>query len=502
MSRRGFTITVSIVLISITLISMALFSGQWAKSNQASAAALLPAGALRMQERLASDLSRLVNANASMGRQSSFAVFSLTGSFPFKKEGLPLFNSSEFSSMLPRVGQGSGFELIAAAENMSSGNATVVLFGNGGFVQYSNQPVRDAATIYHPQGQLPLGLNVSVYCREPAISMPNITASSASGSGAGFTYAVSYLEPNRTAYKTATVNKTHNISFEVNYYDGGSLAISSGFSPSYQRNFTSISLTKSPGAYLILPFDSNATLAWGSITDFSGSARHFTPGGGAAAAMPLWLPFCNFGGCYYFDATNDYMSGPVLNISESPADVELGNELVENGGFETVTGNPDDATDDEFANWTIFNAGDTIMDATRNSYSGDFALSALVKNPDPDLTYIYQSFSVQESLPLTLSFYSSGSEGQYSLYLPNSDQYLQEDMSWSVDPFQLMPENTELGNYAYNTRTFSLPSGQTSLQLRLYGNREGEYFYFDGISLIPAAGFNGGFEHYYSTNTE
>lgn len=326
-AKRGFTFTVSAILIALTLVSMAFFASQWRKSQEVSYNEVLPSDSVRLQDRIASDFRTLSGVSADVQRTgTSSAAIKISFSLPLKKEGADVVDMSQYSSALASSLRGTGVEA-AIYGNISGNSPTVVLFPDAGAFSLQNDMGGDLATYVHPAGWKASALNATLYCAKRAISVGEILVQN--NAGTAVPYQVVFKEQDgRTYTKTATAYTTSTMEMNVTFEDGSQATVRTVLSPS--SNTTTVNYTKSPGAYFILPLDANASTLAGDVRDYSGHQNNFTLGGGTAGYAPAWSLSCKAGGCYVFDGSNDLINGTLSNLTQSG-----GVPGTQNFGFET-----------------------------------------------------------------------------------------------------------------------------------------------------------------------
>ena len=330
-SLRGFTFALSALLIALTLISMAFFASQWRKSQEVSYNEVLPSDAAHLQDKIAGDFSSLSGANAQVARTgASSALVQLSFSLPLKKEGAQVLDLSHYSQALASSLRGSGVEA-AVSSGVSGSSPTIMTLPDSGALALENDGTSDMMTYSHPLGWQPVAVNVSFFCNKRVASMGNISVQS--GGGSAVTYNIVFREQGGRSFSqsvaaTTTSNATLNITFD----DGSQIAYLAQLSPGSQ-NVTIINYTKSPGAYLVLPFDANVSLAAGGMKDYSIFGNNFTLGGGVSANAPAisLSTGCRAGSCYVFNGSNQLISGSLPNVTQAG-----GVPGTQNFGFETT----------------------------------------------------------------------------------------------------------------------------------------------------------------------
>lgn len=315
-ARQGFTFTVSALMVALTLVSMAYFSSQWRASQQLSYNEVLPSDSFWLESKVSSDLRSLTGVSAEIIKASNTTADALVSfSLPLKKEGSDAVDLSQYSAQLASALRGSG---VAASlySGMSGNSPTIVRLPDSGTVALWNSFGSDVATMASPLGWQPSAFNITIYIAKHVSSLPNITIQG--GAGSAIPYAVTFREQDGRAFsRNATAYSTSNATFIALFDDGSIFTLKSVFSPS--SNSTTVNYTKSSGAYLILPFDSNSSLSLGGISDYSVFQNNFTLGGGNSANAPAWTASCKAGSCFLFDGVNDYLNGTSLNLTQGAA---------------------------------------------------------------------------------------------------------------------------------------------------------------------------------------
>ena len=395
-SELGFTFTLSIAILAITLIAVASFAQEWRKGQQVSFTEILPSESVRLQERVAADFGQIVQADASVRTENATTTLSISTQQPFKSEGQPIAKISDYSESLPSNLRNLGYEAVLDANNMSGSNAAVILTSSNGSLVHSNEGAYDITTFYQPNGLDPSTIFASISCNKQASSVGELAQMGGSGTGTGQYYVVNYTEPSGRSYlRNFYALPNSNTTMSITYPDNTLLYFDSQFSPAGQ-NRTSVHYTKSSAGALILPFDQNSTSI---VRDYSLFRENVTLASGAKA--PVWVPDCSRGGCYQFDG-NDSMSvqgGVDLTGGEIP--LPLGAEMVKDPWFEvfSVPPKPDDFQSDDWYYWKISDDGSgAVFDATsanaQSLYSvhamssadagGDMGKPLFISNQDPD----------------------------------------------------------------------------------------------------------------------
>ena|GEM_PF-3887937 len=499
-SRAGFTFTLSMVLITLTLIGAASFAQEWRKEQQASATKIVSSEALRLHGRIGSDVRAMVGAGAKVSTDNTTGATTLSFSLtqPFKREGEPIAQINEYSASLPTSLRNLGYEAVLSANNMTGSSATVIVTSKNGSLVNSNEGAYDVTTFYHPQGMMPSSIIANIYCNKRSDSVGELVVSGSAGAGSGYYYRVNYSEPGGKSYVRnyfAPGNSTATM--RVTYPDDSLLYFESVFSPDSAQNRTSIHYTKSSTGALILPFDTNAT---GVVRDYSLFKESVTLAGGNVS--PEWRSDCSHGGCYYFNGSGQYMyvpGGVALTGSEIP--LPIGKELIADPWLDSFT-TPADLNGGYWYSWGVdTNNGDGSVSAVSGSHAQSFISARIVNLRPGSLARIYNSppANVSPSTAYTLSFWAkdTGSAGRYKL--SNGTHCLSSLGAWTTLCDFLPVVHSPA--YVQNSREFTTPPGlgYQEITASFYGSATlGTAVYYDSVSLKKTTGINGGFESYYA----
>jgi len=504
-SRAGFTFTLSIVLLSLTLIAVASFASEWRKTQQVSFTEMLPSEAMRLQERVGSDMGQIVQADASLRKTSpTSTTLSISTQQPFKREGEPIAKISDYSESLPANLRNLGYEAVLSANEISGSDTTLLLLSGNGSLVHSNDGAYDITTFYHPNNVLPESITANIHCDKQAESVGDIVLLSGSGAST-YHYIVNYTEPGGRSYlKDFHAPYSSNVSMRIVYPDKSLLYFDSQFSPSLSQNRTSVHYTKSSSGALILPFSANAS---GVVRDYSLFKENVTLAAGSSA--PVWKADCSHGGCYYFDGTgrNIFVPGGVA-LTDAEIPLPLGEEKMRDPWLDTLDevtcpATFDDGKTDGWYYWSIEGSAcggqDNAFDVTSDAQTG-YAVHAITTQSNSEANIYYRAMQLSPSTPYTLNFWSKGTgAGRYAVQL-SSGQCLQSDGGWSAqacgNPFSVAPASS----YTRTTREFILPPGNSPIDttIRLYPPSSPGSAYFDSVSLKQSYGMNGGFESYYA----
>jgi len=496
--KQGFTFTISMLLLCLTLISMAAYAPEWRKSQLDSFALSLPFEGLRLQERISAGVAELLGADASVRKNISGVVSTrISGSFPFKKEGEPIARIDEYANSLPYSLRGTGAEPLLSANSLVGSNATVMVISGTGSLVYNNDGFQDMATYYHPGGWAPSSINFSINCIKPAGEAGSLSIQE-DGVSPGPAYYIVYGDA--SSYSLLVENTTANegnASFGLSFEDGTSISFESIVSSTASSNYTQLTYTKSPKGFLILPFEQNASIGEGQVRDYSERANNMTLGGGNTDFAPAWTEEgCRLGACYSFDGSNDFINRTDFSLTETQLEFRQGLDRILNGGLENHTNNTDDGITDSWANWTL--NGSAIFDSTTISVSGH----AMKISSGTAGNFTQQQISMLENVPYTLSFFTKSASGtgsgSYAIYDAAADRYLQADGNWGSEYF--FDTGVTATIYTQVSRQFSMPAGSNAVQIRLAPS-EGDQVFFDSIILRQSVGLNGGFEYYFPDTT-
>jgi len=506
-TSKGFTFTLSIVLLSLTLIAVASYATEWRKSQQVSFTEILPSETMRLQERVGADMGQMAQADASVKKDNSTTTLSVSTSAPFKREGEPLAKLSDYTESLPANLRNLGYEAVLDTNSMGGSNSTVIVTSGNGSLVHSNDGAYDITTFNLPSGIMPDAIYATISCGKQASSVGDLTSIGSAGSGYGLYYVVNYTEPGGRNYlRNYYAPPNSNVSLRVVYPDDTLLYFESRMGPGGQ-NRTSIHYTKSSGGALILPFGDNSS---GVVRDYSLFRQDVTLAAGSSA--PSWKADCSRGGCYYFDGTGKYMSVPGgVELTDAEIPLPLGGEKIYDPWFESFSSLScsadsecgfDDQKTDTWYYWTNAGADDyNIFDATKSNAQSYIGLHTFTSQEDSTANIYAQADHLSPSTTYTLTFWSkspNNAAGRYKIELSDG-KCLTQAGGWGTPPcayFTTLPSST----YARTTKEFTTPPGSSLLTvfIRLYpGATANSNVYYDSVSLKQSSGMNGGFENYY-----
>lgn len=493
---KGFTFTLSIVLISITLLAMAAFSKDWRAGQQESFTEILPSEALFTDQRVSSDLAKMLGASALVEKENgTTASLDLSVQMPFKKEGASLADMAGYAESLSSTLRTAGFEAVLSASGINGSNATVMsLFGTGTLVQSNGGPY-DTAAYYHPTGTSPSEVYVTISCNRTGGDVGTLSVAGANQTG-GYYFHLNYTESGGRQYLADCISPPEsNTTLSIIHSDLSQIFFESSFSQNNSRNRTSLHYTKSPSGFLILPFDEN-----GTPIDYSIFENNLSLGDGAAS--PTWASSCKSGGCYEFDGVDDYISGANLIVFESELPPLLGIERVSNGTFENFTGIADDGITDSWPAWSITNPDPAAVffDATNDSVTG-YAVKIINLGGAAGDNHISQAISdLWENTAYTLSFQSKGLGGGFRIVdatNASAEKYLQAGGTWDAASADL-PTNANSSSYRNVAKQFSLAMNSSVVRIEFLPNGTTGNVSYDSITMKQSAGQNSGFESYYN----
>ncbi len=499
-SLRGYTFTLSILILSATLIALAMYASEWRRAQQAAPANLvLPSEALAIGNRISSDVSSIIGGSAEISRNSTSVSIKITAKLPFKKEGFPVADVSDYASSIPAIlGSEIPYEIVLTANNLNRNNSTVLILPDSGAVLFANNGTNDTdvITYQHPRGWNLTGISASIFCAKSQQKISNISPSAGAGA---INYTITYSDLGGTYISTNATQLANNVTYSVSFSDGTNLSFVTNISAS-GSNVTTIYYTKSPGAVQILAFDSNSTNATGGVPDYSTFGKNMTLGGGNSSKAPYWLSSgCHSGGCYSFDGVADFINGSNLNFTEAPVNyTETTYKL--NGGFENYVGN-------DFGNWVQVNnssnsCGRSFAPVTlaNSIHSGSAALKSCSSSSGAT-AYMYNDKAIfKNGTSYSLEFWAtctnSGYVARYALYDANNNNYLQQDGSWQAAQWIFTVQGSCNANdppaayakYVQNFRTAD--TGVGAIQVRFYEviTPKGES-YIDDVSLTQISDF-------------
>ena len=495
--NKGFTFTLSIVLLSITLIAVAVFSREWRASQQVSFTEILPSEAQRIDERVASDMGKMFGAGAEMEtkNQTTASVGTFTQA-PFKKEGAPLAQIDDYSQSLSSSLRASGYEAVLATNNLGASNATVMVFFGNGSLEHSNDGPYDVSAYFHPTGANPSEIYATIICNKTASDVSPLSIIGGGQDGGGYYYRINYTE--LSSGKTYIVDcrspSGSDTSLTISYPDLSQVFFDSSFSLSNSRNSTSVHYTKSPGGYLIVPFDSNQSGLNQPLRDYSLFENSLSLGNGTAgnAYSPTWTASgCKSGGCYQFDGASQYISGEGIGLFDSEIPAPLGMELISNGEFESFN-----STLGIWFYWTKTIVGGVAFNATDDSATGS-AVKISNDGSGGGSSLRQTAARLLGNTPYSLSFSSKGAGGRYRVVdstNPSAEAYLHSDGTWGASAE--LPTNAG-ETYLQAMTQFSLPANSSRVRIELLPAATNGTVYYDSVSIKQATGQNGGFESWH-----
>lgn len=497
--RKGFTFTLSMVILTLTLVAVATFAQQWRKDQQASYTEIMPSESMRLRERVASDLGQMLQLDASLQRNNdSTTELTFKVTEPFKREGLSIARMTDYSESLPANLRNLGYEAVFSANNITGSEATVMRTTGNGSLVYSNNGPYDVTTFYYPAGMAPQVIRADILCDKLSSTVSDLAVESNANSGYGYYYVVNYSEiGGRNFVKTYFAPMENNATMSVIYPDSSLLYFESRFSPTLGSNRTSVHYTKSSGGALILPFDTNST---GVIRDYSLFPGNVSLSPGSSA--PEWSPDCGRGtGCYYFNGQDNsiYMpNGLALTDAEVPA--PIGSERIMDPGLESFDApiSPGDGQSDDWS-WWYYDASSSAIFDTEVAQAQSGASVRVTSSSYGDTACFYQTVGqISPASPYIFSFWTKGDGARYQLRLSDAT-CLAADGSWSTDACSAMFTVGASADYVRVTKAFRTPFNQyLSLTVRLCP-AEGANLnvYYDSVTLKKTPGMNGGFENYY-----
>jgi hypothetical protein len=488
----GFTFTISALIISLTLIAMAQFVTEWRRSGQVSMTVSSNFQSADLQQRVSSDFASMLGAKAKVEQTGSGAVQTKIGlNFPLEREGGGLGGVTKYSLFLSGSLAGSGVEA-AVYPNISWSNGTAITFPDNGTLDMGNFNAYDMATYNHPAGWEPSEINITIVSDSAAQSVGQFAIQNAGVLHESITYNLVYSEVGgRTYARSATAEPEHNASLQIIYPNGTILLLGSKFSQNGQKNYTYIYYVKSPGAYLLLPFDAMP----GGLQDYYGNGVQFQLGGGDTDSYPQNVSGCISGYCYEFDGINDYINASSLPLYQSEVQFRQGPNRLQNGDFESYSGTPDDQTDfDSWDYWDRETGSSHYFDATVDAHNGTYGIH-LAQDPDANANLQQRVQNLMENTQYAFSFWAHGAtDARYAVQ--NADgNWLQQDGSWGGQ--YVFSADASGAQYRQIEQKFTLPLLQSYATVYLYASTTAD-IYYDNAQLRRSEGLNGGFESYYS----
>ncbi|MCX6770355.1 MAG: hypothetical protein NT051_06835, partial [Candidatus Micrarchaeota archaeon] len=382
---------------------------------------------------------------------------------------------------------------------VSGSRATAVSFTGNGSLALSNNGSYDIAVYRHPDGVLPSAISFIANCSQNASSVGEFKPDPSSSSPNGTHYSF-LLEDGtgRTYFRESYFPSSANASINALFEDGALLFLASEFSQA--ENKTSIHFTKSPGAVLILPFDSN---------DGGSFARDYSPAdlqiaSGSGIAEPQFTEEnCTYGGCVLFNGEGQYLSINSSPIPERAVQYIPGVQRTADGELEHLMPGyaPNDYISDDWSNWTeVSNSNVSFLATNLSSLHGNALNISRTGVPSNDPRVYQKVFNMLNNVPYTLSFYSRGdgsSQGRYRIQ--SAHGYLQPGGAWGAGAYNF---STGVSSAAFQKVevNFTLPvtdeTGDAIFVELLPPGSDG-YAIFDSVSLKRTEEANGGFEYFY-----
>jgi hypothetical protein len=497
----GFTYTLSLVLLSITLIAAASFASEWRKSQQLSYTELLPSESVQLQERVASGFGALVQADASIVRESaSLSTLKISTQQPFKREGQPLADIASYSESLPANLRNLGYETVLGANNVSGSNSTVLLLSNNGSLAHTNDGAYDITTLYHPIGFMPESITANIYCSKQASSVGDIQSFSLAAPPApgSVYYLVNYSEQGGRSYlRNYYAPIDSNVSLGILYPDRSLLYFESLFSGNLANNRTSLHYTKSSSGALILPFGSNTSEI---VRDYSLFKENVSI---SIINAPEWRADCQRGGCYYFSGESQYLQVPGgIALTGAELALPLGGEKLTDPWFDVMYSNEtdfDDNATDAWYYWVVSGAdSNNIFDASALEAQSGYAVHAITTSSSSTANINYYAEGLSPKSPYIFTFWSKGDAGRYAIQDESGD-CLDSSGGWSTEACETPFTASASAPYARTVKEFSTKEGnEISITVRFYPPESPGGTYFDSASLKQAIGMNGGFESQYN----
>lgn len=174
---------------------------------------------------------------------------------------------------------------------------------------------------------------------------------------------------------------------------------------------------------------------------------------------------------------------------DTTASIETtGSDLVTQGGFEAITGTPDDGSTDTFTGWTTVADAGCYVDATATAQAGSYAVKLYSAGSYANVS-IYQDITVTADTWYLLSWQGrgDGALGGYVRVLDNTHTTGAgaNELAW------LTEYNSAATGAAYTagTRRFYTPVGCTSIRIVLSGPYAAAagYALFDAVTLYALA---------------
>lgn len=167
--------------------------------------------------------------------------------------------------------------------------------------------------------------------------------------------------------------------------------------------------------------------------------------------------------------TTQYWAGITGNYS----DVNCWHNMVDNFGFETYTGTPDNGVTDAFTTWTV-NAGTGVIEATATAHSGSIA-AKLTSGSSSNSMLNFNVYAQVAGTSMTFSVWTRGdgtNAGRYALYDVTNGAYV-----------VAIKETGVAGTtYTQVTETITVPANCVRIRIDLYcPSAVGGVSYFDDV---------------------
>jgi hypothetical protein len=501
-SSKGFTFTISIILLSITLVSLVTYSEEMKNENARVFAPAVSSGGAAAASRVSYAAGELLRTSLSIEKESGNSTKSgLLARFPLAKEGYPLCDMRAFSAGLAYSMGGALVEPVVQSSAISGSSAVVANFSTGAYAYESNNGSMDIVSLYHMPGIFPHEIAIVANCSGNASDVGQFELAN-STSSLSVRYSFNLTDGTGAShYRELLAPNSSNATLAAHFADGTLLYLDSRLSPAGQ-NYTSIHYTKSAQATLVLPFDENSSV---SARDYSQYGLMATLGTGEAA--PSWQDSdCPAGGCYNF-GENDSISIASGNkiLADFAPRYPGGPQRLSNGGFEILPAGfaANDSTPDNWTSWSITNrdANITFFAVNNSSHFNSSVRMVKIGGQQNDTRLSQTAYFLQPNALYTLSFYSRGDgyeESRYRVYDSTNGNYLRADGTWGA--LANLSTNVTSTQFALVERNFTTPFQYISLEVQLLPPENAGEAYFDTVLLSRSEGLNGGFEYFFLDN--
>jgi len=222
---KGFTFTISVIIISLTLISMVSFSKEWQKQQAGAYNEVLPSQSSRLQERIAIDISSILGVSSAFRASPVLVQAEYIAAFPFKREGAGVADLSGYSKYLSSSLSNQGFEVILAANGLVGSRAAVMAVSDSGQIIHDNGNENDTSIFISPNDLVPTGVSFNVSCPSKSASSVGDFAVLNGPTGSGMAYELYYFDSSGSRSSAESAGLENHVSLSVAYADGTVLSL-------------------------------------------------------------------------------------------------------------------------------------------------------------------------------------------------------------------------------------------------------------------------------------